>query len=146
MKYHRQKYEHLLECLYDLLTNLYKKKTNLSEPVFLFSIFGMGKGSFELGKFVRKVEYEKCDIYQYLQTFINLVKLLFCLFVKHSDLILGLNTLRKCSVFKTSFKKFQSILFKISKLGNFSHQLGIILFCIGNHTLVNVYIRLPVAT
>ena len=64
-----------------------------------------------------------CNIY--LQTFINSVKLLFRLFVKHSDLILGLNTLRKCSVFKASFKKFQSLFFKIFKLGNFSHQLGI---------------------
>ena len=54
-----------------------------------------------------------------------LVKLLFCLFGNHSDLILGLNTLRKCSVFKASFKNFQSLFFKISKLGNFSHQLGI---------------------
>ena len=80
--------------------------------VFLFSILGMGVGSFEL---------EKCNAY--LQIFINLVKLL--LFGKPFDLILSLNTLRKCSVFKASFKKFQSLFFKISQLANISHQLGI---------------------
>ena len=61
---------------------------------------------------------EKCSIY--LQTLINLVKLLFCLFGKPSDL----NTLRKCSVFKASFKKFQSLFFKISKLWNFFLNWG----------------------
>ena len=51
----------------------------------------MAAGSFELGKIVHNVEklgkveeYEKC--HTYFQTFINLVKLLFCLFGKHSDL------------------------------------------------------------
>ena len=101
--------------------------------MFLFSILGMGAGSSVLEILARKVkkmrkfeEYEKCNTY--FQTFINLFKL-FCLFGKHSDLVLGLNTLRKCSVFKASFKKFQSLFSKISKFGNFSHQF---LFCIGN--------------
>ena len=68
-------------------------------------------------------EYKKCNTY--LQTFKDLVKLLLGLFGKHSDFILGLNILRKGSVFKASFKNFQSLVFKISKLGNFSHHLGI---------------------
>ena len=68
-------------------------------------------------------EYERCHIYR--QAFIDLVKLLGSLFGKLSHLILGLNTLRKCSVFKASFKDFQSLVFKISKMGIFSHQLGI---------------------
>ena len=100
--------------------------------MFLFSILGMGAGSSVLEILARKVkklrkfeEYEKCNTY--FQTFINLFEL-FWLFGKHSDLVLGLNTLRKCSVFKASFKKFQSLFSKISKFGIFSHQF---LFCIG---------------
>ena len=82
----------------------------------------MGVWSFELGKFARKVEnweklseYEKCNTYH--QTFINFIKLLFCFFGKHSDLILGLNTLRKISDVKASFKNFQSLFVEISRLG-----------------------------
>ena len=78
---------------------------------------GMGAVSLELRKCVRKVEnrgkveeYEKSNTS--LKTFINLVKLLFCLFGKHSTLILGLNTLRKCLFFKTSFKKNSVTIFQ----------------------------------
>ena len=67
--------------------------------------------SFELGKFTDEVEnweknevYEKCNTF--LQTFIKLVKLLFCLFGKVSDLILSLNMLKKCSVSKILLKNF----------------------------------------
>ena len=82
------------------------------QTVFLFSILGMRTGSFELGKFVRKVEnWEKLrcmknEIPQFLQTFTNLSKLLFCLFGKLCDRILGLNTLRKCSVFISVHRVF----------------------------------------
>ena len=58
-----------------------------------------------------------CNIY--LQTFINIVKLLLCLFVKHSDLILGLNTLRNCSLF-------------VAFLKNSNHQIGKFFSSIGN--------------
>ena len=72
-------------------------------PVFLLSILGMGVGSFELRKFAHKVEnweqFRSMKSAIPIQTFINLVELLFCLFEKYSDLILGLNTLRK-SFFK----------------------------------------------
>ena len=97
----------------------------IEHPVFLFSSLGMWARSFELGKFMHKVEklgkvdeYEKCNTY--LQTFINLVKLLFCLFGKHSDLILGLKTFR----FQSFLKNISINIIQNFQIGNFFLSTG----------------------
>ena len=86
----------------------------------------MGSGSFELGKFVHKEEnWEKLrgmksaiPISKHSQIYSSYYFV--SVFGKHSDLILGLKTLRKCSVFKASFKNFQSL---FSKLPNWDFFL-----------------------
>ena len=73
-------------------------------------------GSFELGKLclkqktgknweVFKVQYLSPNIHKFSQVTMSSLW-------KTFRLILGLNTLRKCSVFKTSFKNFQSLFSK----------------------------------
>ena len=93
----------------------------MADTVFLFSILGKGVGSFELGKFMGKVEKLGKVLSRSMKSAIPMSKHSYLVVYVSWKIILTLFWDEKeCFVYK-----FQSFFFKLSKLVIFAHQLGI---------------------